>query len=67
MVNKPKHQPIECEKRFNNPTSDRGLISKIDKALKKLYIKILKIPIKKWGIDLNREFSIEEFQTTERH
>ena len=29
MVNKPKQKPTEWEKIFINPTSDRGLISKI--------------------------------------
>ena len=38
-VNKTKWQPTEWEKIFTNPTSDRGLISKIYKELKKLVIK----------------------------
>ena len=41
--NKAKWQPTEWEKIFTNPTSDRGLISKIYKELKKLDIKIKKI------------------------
>ena len=39
-VNKTEQQPTEWEKISTNPTSDRGLISKIYKALKKLDIKI---------------------------
>ena len=35
-VNWSKQHPIEWEKIFINSTSDRGLISKIDKELKKL-------------------------------
>ena len=35
-VNKMKFQPTDCENIFTNPTSDRGLISKIYKELKKL-------------------------------
>jgi hypothetical protein len=35
-VNKTKHQPTDWERIFTNPTSDRGLISKIYKGLKKL-------------------------------
>ena len=39
MVNKTKWEPIEWEKIFINLTSDRGLISKTYKELKKLVIK----------------------------
>ena len=35
--NKTKWQPIDWENIFNNQISDRGLISKIYKELKKLY------------------------------
>ena len=47
MVNKIKWQPTEWEKIFTNPTSDRGLISKIYKELKKLVSKGTDNPIKK--------------------
>ena len=47
---------------FTNPSSDKGLISKIYKVFKKLDSKILNNPIKKWGTELNRDFSTEEFQ-----
>ena len=50
------------EKILTNPTSDRGLISKIHKELKKLNIKIPNNTIKRWGTDLNREFSTEYSQ-----
>ena len=46
-VNKTKWQCTEWENIFTNPTSDRGLISKIYKELKKLVIKRTNNPIKK--------------------
>ncbi|KAL6081740.1 hypothetical protein STEG23_016822 [Scotinomys teguina] len=66
-VTKTKHQPIEWEKIFTNPTSDRGLISRIYKELKKHDIKTPNSPIEKWAIELNREFTAEEYQMVERH
>lgn len=54
MVNKTKWQSTEWENIFTNPTSDRGLISKIYKELKNLDIKIPDNSIKKWGAVLNR-------------
>ena len=60
-VNKTKSEKI-----FTNPTSDRGLISKIYKELKKLDTKRSHNPIKKWSTDLNRELS-EESKMAERH
>ena len=67
IVNKTKQQPTEWEKIFTNPTSDRGLISKIYKELKKLDTKRSHNPIKKWSTDLNRELSTEESKKAEGH
>jgi phage-related protein len=45
-VNRTNWQPIDWEKIFTNPKSDRGLISNIYKELKKLDSREPKIPIK---------------------
>ncbi|KAL6047072.1 hypothetical protein STEG23_026866, partial [Scotinomys teguina] len=46
-ITKTKRQPTEWEKIFTNPTSDRGLISRIYKELKKHDIKTPDNPIEK--------------------
>jgi hypothetical protein len=60
-VNKTKRQPTDWEKIFINPKSNRGLISNIYKELKKLDSRKSNNPVKKWGIELNKEFSTEEY------
>ena len=55
------------EKIFTNATSDRGLISKIFKELKKVDSRETNIPIKKWGTEVNKEFSLEEYRMAEKH
>ncbi|KAL6034231.1 hypothetical protein STEG23_023042 [Scotinomys teguina] len=49
-VTKTKRHPTEWENIYTNPTSDRGLISRIYKQLKKLDIKTPNSSIKKWAI-----------------
>ena len=66
-VNKTKRQPADWRKIFTNPATDKGLISKIYKEPTKLDFKMLINPFKKWGTDLRREFSTEEFQIAKRH
>jgi hypothetical protein len=56
-VNKTKRPPTDCERIFTNPKSDRGLISNIYKEPKKVDSRKSNNPIKKWGSELNKEFS----------
>ena len=60
-------QPTDWEKIFTNPTTDRGLISKIYKELTKLVGRETNNPIKKWGSELNKEFTAEEGRMAEKH
>ena len=60
-VNNTKRPPIDWERIFTYPKSDRGLISNIYKELKKVDFRKSNNPIKKWGSELNKEFSPEEY------
>jgi hypothetical protein len=66
MVSKLKRPPTEWEKIFASYTSDKGLITRLYRELKKLNAKINK-PIKKWATELNRTFSKEEIQMAKNH
>ena len=64
-VNKTKRPPTYWERIFTYPKSDRGLISNIYKELKNVDPRKSNNPIKKWGSELNKEFSLEEYRMAE--
>ena len=66
-ISKVKRQPSEWEKIIANETTDEGLISKIHKQLIQLNTRKTNNPIKKWRKDLNRLFSKEYKQMTNKH
>jgi hypothetical protein len=66
-VNKTKRPPTDWERIFTYPKSYRGLISNIYKELKKVDSRKSNNSIKIWGSELNKEFSPEEYQISEKH
>jgi hypothetical protein len=66
-VNKTKRPPTDWESLFTNPKSDRGLISNIYKELKKMDPRKSNKSIKKWGTELTKVFSTEEYRMTEKY
>jgi len=62
-----KRQPTDWERIFTNPASDRGLISKLYTKHKKLDYREPNNPVKKWGTELKKTFSAEEYRIPEKH
>jgi hypothetical protein len=56
MVSKLKRPSTEWEKIFASYTSDKGLITRIYRELKKLNSPKISAQIKKWATELNRIF-----------
>jgi hypothetical protein len=67
MVSKLQRPHTEWEKTFASYTSDKGLITRICRELKKLNFPKNNEPIKKWATELNRTFSKEEIQMAKKH
>jgi hypothetical protein len=53
VVSKLKRPPTEWEKIFASCTSNKGLITRIYRELKKLNFSKINEPIKKWATELN--------------
>jgi hypothetical protein len=62
MVSKLKRPPTEWEKFFASYMSDKGLITRIYRELKKLNSSNLNEEINKWATELNKTFSKKEIQ-----
>jgi hypothetical protein len=67
MVFKLKRPHTEWEKVFASYTSDKGLITRIYRELKKLNSPKISEQIKKWTTELNRTFSKEAIQMAKKH
>ena len=66
-VTKIQRQSTEWERIFTQYPSDKGLISRIYKALVGLYKKKTSNPIRKCGEEMNRNFPTEEIRMAKRH
>jgi hypothetical protein len=62
MISKLKRPPTEWEKIFASYATDKGLITRIYREIKKLNFPKINEPIKKCATEQNRTFSKEEIQ-----
>ena len=67
IIGKVKRQHSEWEKIIANETTNKGIVSKINKQLIKLNTRKANSPIKKWEKDSNRHFSKEDIQMANKH
>jgi hypothetical protein len=67
IVSKLKRPLTEWEKIFASYTSEKGLITRTYRELKKLKSPKINEPIKKWATEVNRTFSKEEIQMAKKH
>jgi hypothetical protein len=67
MVSNLKRPPTEWEKISAGYISDKGLITRLYKELKKLNSPKINEQIKKWATELNRTFPKEEIQMAKKH
>jgi hypothetical protein len=67
MVSKLKRSPTEWEKTLASYISDKELITRIYRQLKKLNCPKINEPIKKWATEKNRTFSKEEIHMANKH
>jgi hypothetical protein len=66
-VTRLKRQPIEWEKIFASYSSDKGLVSRIYRELRKLNSQRINTPMKRWAHELSRDFSKEEVQMASKY
>jgi hypothetical protein len=66
-VTRVKRQPTEWDKIFASYTSDKALITRIYRELKKLTSQRVNNPLNKWANALNRQFSKEEVQVANKY
>jgi hypothetical protein len=67
IVTKLKRQSTKWEKIIVSYSSNKGLISRVYRELKKLSCQRIDTVMKKWAHELNREFSKEEVQMASKY